>query len=220
MEGRQYFGGIACGNVSSDDGWAAIHHAIGQCVSGEYSCGHCAVYLLGCVQAEAESELLSGGGDDALWRLLPFSDFRLDFGAGLSLLAAVAFSLQMAFLGNLTKDCDSVHIAIVENLSTLAVMTVILMFTGWDMPPLTLPAFGNFFYAGAFCTALYFVLQSIGQQSTAPNKAAIIITTESIFAAVFSAILYGERMHFRGYLGCAVIFAAMALAEKPVQERK
>ena len=125
-----------------------------------------------------------------------------------------------AFLGNLTKDCDSVHIAIVENLSTLAVMTVILMFTGWDMPPLTLPAFGNFFYAGAFCTALYFVLQSIGQQSTAPNKAAIIITTESIFAAVFSAILYGERMHFRGYLGCAVIFAAMALAEKPVQERK
>ena len=116
------------------------------------------------------------------------ADFRLDFGAGLSLLAAVAFSLQMAFLGNLTKGCDS--------------------------------AFGNFFYAGAFCTALYFVLQSIGQQSTAPNKAAIIITTESIFAAVFSAILYGERMHFRGYLGCAVIFAAMALAEKPVQERK
>lgn len=49
-------------------------------------------------------------------------------------MAAVAFSLQMAFLGNLTKDCDSVHIAIVENLSTLAVMTVILMFTGWDMP--------------------------------------------------------------------------------------
>ena len=47
------------------------------------------------------------------------ADFRLDFGAGLSLLAAVAFSLQMAFLGNLTKGCDSVHIAIVENLSTL-----------------------------------------------------------------------------------------------------
>ena len=217
MEGRQYFGGIACGNVSSDDGWAAIHHAIGQCVSGEYSCGHCAVCLLGCVQAEAESELLSGGGDDALWRLLSFSDGGFSFGfRG----RAVTLGGGGVFAANLTKGCDSVHIAIVENLSTLAVMTVILMFTGWDMPPLTLPAFGNFFYAGAFCTALYFVLQSIGQQSTAPNKAAIIITTESIFAAVFSAILYGERMHFRGYLGCAVIFAAMALAEKPVQERK
>ena len=62
------------------------------------------------------------------------ADFRLDFGAGLSLLAAVAFSLQMAFLGNLTKDCDSVHIAIVENLSTLAVMTVQSP-EGWAVRP-------------------------------------------------------------------------------------
>ena len=145
------------------------------------------------------------------------ADFRMDFGAILSLLAAVAFSLQVAFLGNMTKGCDSVHIAIVENLATLAVMTVILMFTGWDMPALHLPAFFNFFYAGAFCTALYFILQSIGQQSTAPNKAAIIITTEAIFAAFFSAVLYGERMSLRGYIGCVVIFLAMALAEKPLR---
>ena len=112
------------------------------------------------------------------------------------------------------------HIAIVENLSTLAVMTVILMFTGWDMPPLILPAFGNFFYAGAFCTALYFVLQSIGQQSTAPNKAAIIITTESIFAAVISAVLYGERLTLRGYVGCILIFGAVLLAEAPLGRKK
>ena len=145
------------------------------------------------------------------------ADFHMDFGAILSLLSAVAFSLQMAFLGNMTKGCDSVHIAIVENLATLAVMAVILMFTGWDMPALHLPAFLNFFYVGAFCTALYFILQSIGQQSTAPNQAAIIITTEAIFAAFFSAVLYGERMSLRGYIGCAVIFLAMVLAEMPLR---
>ena len=140
------------------------------------------------------------------------SDFRIDLGAALSLLAAVAFSLQMAFLGNITDGCDSVHIAVTENIATLAVMTVIVTFTGWDMPALTLPSLGNFFFLGAFCTAAYFALQSIGQQITSPNKAAIIITSESIFAAIFSAILYGERMSIRGYLGCVIIFAAMALA--------
>ncbi|MGN0136801.1 EamA family transporter [Anaerotignum sp.] len=148
------------------------------------------------------------------------AELRIDLGAGLSLLAAVAFSLQMAFLGNLTKGCDSVHIAVAENLFTLLVMTVIVTFTGWDMPPLTLPAFGNFFFLGAFCTAAYFALQSAGQQITSPNKAAIIITSESIFAAVFSALLYGERMSLRGYLGCIIIFAAMALAEQPAKERE
>lgn len=148
------------------------------------------------------------------------ADFRMDLGAGLSLLAAVAFSLQMAFLGNITEGCDAVHIAVAENLFTLLVTVVIVTFTGWDMPPLTLPAFGNFFFLGAFCTAAYFALQSAGQQITSPNKAAIIITSESIFAAVFSALLYGERMSLRGYLGCIIIFAAMTLAEQPPKEAK
>ena len=146
------------------------------------------------------------------------ADFRIDFGAALSLLAAVAFSLQMAFLGNITEGCDSVHIAMTENIATLAVMTVIATFTGWDMPAMTLPSFGNFFFLGAFCTAAYFALQSMGQQITSPNKAAIIITSESIFAAIFSAILYGERMTLRGYIGCIIIFAAMALAEQPAKK--
>lgn len=148
------------------------------------------------------------------------AEFRMDLGAGLSLLAAVAFSLQMAFLGNLTEGCDAVHIAVAENLFTLLVMAAIVTITGWDMPPLTFPAFGNFFFLGAFCTAAYFALQSAGQQITSPNKAAIIITSESIFAAVFSALLYGERMSLRGYLGCIIIFAAMTLAEQPAKERE
>ena len=146
------------------------------------------------------------------------ADFRIDFGAALSLLAALAFSMQMAFLGNLTEGCDSIHIAITENISMLLMMVVVLNFTGWDMPAMTMPSFGNFFFLGAFCTAGYFVLQSAGQQITSPNKAAIIITSESIFAVIFSAVLYGERMNLRGYIGCIIIFAAMMLAEAPVKK--
>ena len=146
------------------------------------------------------------------------ADFRIDFGAALTLLAALAFSMQMAFLGNLTEGCDSIHIAITENISMLVMMAVVLNFTGWDMPAMTLPSLGNFFFLGAFCTAGYFAFQSIGQQITSPNKAAIIITSESIFAAIFSAILYGERMSMRGYIGCIIIFAAMMLAEAPVKK--
>lgn len=148
------------------------------------------------------------------------ADFRMDLGAGLSLLAAVAFSLQMAFLGNLTEGCDSVHIAVTENLAALVAAALILCVTGWRMPPLTLSAFGNFFFLGAFCTAAYFALQSIGQQMTSPNKAAIIITSESIFAAIFSALLYHEHMSLHGYAGCVIIFLAMILAEQPEKKEK
>lgn len=142
------------------------------------------------------------------------ADFRVDLGAVLSLGAAVAFSLQMAFLGNMAEECDAIHIALVENIAVLAIGAAAVLLAGRGMPPLTLPAIGDFIFLGAFCTALYFVLQSIGQRETPPSKAAIIITSESIFAAVASAIFYGERMSVRGLCGCVLIFLAMLLAEK------
>lgn len=144
-------------------------------------------------------------------------DFSIDLGAALSLAAAVAFSFQMAFLGNLAKNCDSIHIALVENAVVLVLSVLIVTVTGWEMPRPDGAVLGNFFFLGAFCTALYFALQSVGQKYTSPSKTAIIITSESIFAAIASAVFYGERMSARGYVGCVLIFLAMLLAERPVR---
>ena len=44
---RRRAGGDACGNGPAADDGPAIYHAVGQCVSVEYSGGHCAVPLLG-----------------------------------------------------------------------------------------------------------------------------------------------------------------------------
>lgn len=142
------------------------------------------------------------------------ADFRIDLGAALSLGAAVAFSLQMAFLGNLAEDCDAIHIALAENIMVLVIAAAVVLLAGQAVPPLTLPAAGNFIFLGAFCTALYFVLQSIGQRITPPSKAAVIITSESIFAAILSALVYGERLSVRGVCGCVLIFLAILLAER------
>lgn len=142
------------------------------------------------------------------------ADFRIDWGAALSLAAAVAFSLQVAFLGSLTEDCDAIHIALAENIAVLVIAAAVVLLAGRAAPPLTLPAVGNFVFLGGFCTALYFVLQSVGQKITPPSKAAIIITSESIFAAIISALVYGERLSARGLCGCALIFLAILLAER------
>ncbi|WP_352400619.1 DMT family transporter [Anaerotignum sp.] len=143
-------------------------------------------------------------------------EFRIDIGAILSFGASVAFSIQMALMGKAVEECDSIHIALVEHLTVAAIAWVIVLFTGIQIPPLNGVAMGNFLFVGIFCTALYFVLQSIGQKYTSANKTAIIITSESIFAAIISALFYGERMGWRGFMGCGIIFVAMILAEKPM----
>lgn len=75
-------------------------------------------------------------------------------------------------------------------------------------------------YAGIFAGALAFSLQAIAQQYTAASSAAILLSSESLFAALFGAILLGERLSIIGYLGCGLIFLAMVLVElKPSRAR-
>ena len=145
---------------------------------------------------------------------------RLDLGAVLSFGASIAFSLQMALMGRMIAACDSVHIALVENAVVAVLAFFISLMMGGEVPPLSLGAVGNFLNAGILCTGVYFVLQSVGQRYTSASKTALIITTESIFAAVISAVLYGERLTLRGYVGCILIFGAVLLAEAPLGRKK
>ncbi len=142
-------------------------------------------------------------------------DFQLDMGAIISFGGSVAFALQMTFMSRALKDCDSVHIALVEHLAVVVVAFVIVLISSEPVPALIMPSVVNFLVVGVPCTALYFLLQSIGQRYTSANKTALIITTEAIFAAIFSFWLYGEKMQLQGLFGCALIFISVVLAEKP-----
>jgi drug/metabolite transporter (DMT)-like permease len=68
-------------------------------------------------------------------------------------------------------------------------------------------------YAGTIAGGLGFTLQAIGQRYTSESAAAVLISTESLFAALFGAVFLGERLVTIGYLGCGLIFAAIILVE-------
>lgn len=68
-------------------------------------------------------------------------------------------------------------------------------------------------YAAVLSTAVGFTLQAIGQQHVPPANAAIILSAESLFAALGGAIILGERLPPIGYAGAALIFAAILLVE-------
>ena len=75
------------------------------------------------------------------------------------------------------------------------------------------PAGCRLAYAGILSTAVAFTLQAIGQQYVPPANAAIILSAESLFAALGGALLLGERLPLIGYAGAALIFVAIVLVE-------
>lgn len=68
-------------------------------------------------------------------------------------------------------------------------------------------------YAGVFATGIAFSLQVIGQRYTTAPQAAIFLSSESLFAALFGALVLHERVGWVGFVGCGLIFTAMLMVE-------
>ena len=70
-------------------------------------------------------------------------------------------------------------------------------------------------YAGVFSCGIAYTLQVVGQADAEPTEASLILCLESVFSVITGAILLGESMSMRGYLGCALIFGAVVLSQLP-----
>ncbi len=68
-------------------------------------------------------------------------------------------------------------------------------------------------YAGILSTAIAFTLQAVGQMKVPPANAAIIMSAESLFAALGGALILGERLLPIGYVGALLIFTSIILVE-------
>ncbi|CAD7024020.1 EamA/RhaT family transporter [Pseudorhizobium endolithicum] len=68
-------------------------------------------------------------------------------------------------------------------------------------------------YVGLVSSGLAFVLQVIGQRYTTAPQAAIFLSSEALFGSLLGALLLGDVLPPVGYVGCAIIFAAMLMVE-------
>jgi drug/metabolite transporter (DMT)-like permease len=68
-------------------------------------------------------------------------------------------------------------------------------------------------YAGIISGGLAFTLQILGQRNTTPAAAALILSTEALFAALFAAVLLGERLGPLSWIGAALIITAILVVE-------
>jgi drug/metabolite transporter (DMT)-like permease len=68
-------------------------------------------------------------------------------------------------------------------------------------------------YTGLLSGALAFTIQGIAQRYTPPAEAALLMSLESVFAAIAGAVFLGERLSPVSLLGGALILLGVALVE-------
>jgi drug/metabolite transporter (DMT)-like permease len=146
---------------------------------------------------------LNGGGLD-----------QLNEGDGLIIISAVFWATHVLMLGFIARTTGQ-PILVSCICFVLAGLVAILLAFVLETPSLDgiMGGWMEIAYAGIFSTAIAFTFQAVGQQYVPPANAAIILSSESLFAALGGALLLGERLPTIGYAGAALILFAILLIE-------
>lgn len=146
--------------------------------------------------------------------------FRLQFGDMLVLICAVAFAVHIMVIDYFSPKADGVKLSCIQFLfaGILGLICMVL----FETPVLSaiLDCAVPILYAGVLSCGVGYTLQVIAQKDAEPTAASLILSLESVFAVIAGAIILHESMSFREILGCAVIFAAVIIAQLPSKEER
>ena len=150
-------------------------------------------------------------------------DFTLEFSDALVLLCAVVFALHIMAIDRFSPGCDGVRLSCIQFFTyfVIATPTALIVDGAPDLSAIlsVLPAM---LYFGICSGGLGYTLQIVGQgmDGVNPAVACIIMSLESVFGVVGGAIVLGEVMSTREYIGCAVVFSAVIISQLDFNEIK
>ena len=137
----------------------------------------------------------------------------IDPGDGLVLLGAVFWASHVLLIGNLSRRVPPVSLAVAQ-FSVVSLLSLLGAFI-FESPELASirSAAVPILYAGLLSVAVAYTLQVVAQRRARPAHAAIILSCESVFAALGGWLMLSEGLSLRGLIGCALMLAGILLAQ-------
>ena len=141
--------------------------------------------------------------------------FSLQYGDFLVLLCAAAFSVHILVIDYFSPKVDSVRLSCIQFL-VAGTAGIICMFI-FETPVIAniLACWFPILYAGVLSSGVAYTLQVVAQADANPTAASLILSLESVFAALSGMVLLGESMTTKELLGCVIIFTAIIIAQLP-----
>ena len=130
---------------------------------------------------------------------------------------ALAFAVQITLIDRLGKDVDGLRLNCIQCL-VVTILSTIFMF-GTEAPnlPDILACWLPIGYAGILSMGVAYSLQVLGQQRLEPTAASLIMSLESVVAAITGWLILRESMTSVELWGCCLVFAAVILSQIPTK---
>ena len=144
------------------------------------------------------------------------------------LLCALLFAVHILVIDYFSPLVDGVRLSCIQFL-VCGILSMIPMFfvemqhslsgiVVWEQNLQSLDAWIPILYAGILSCGVGYTLQIIGQNGLNPTLASMLMSLESVFSVLAGWLILQEKMELRQLGGCALIFAAILLAQMPVDK--
>ena len=139
---------------------------------------------------------------------------RLSFGDNLMVVSALLWAAQITLAGIAVQATGRPLMLSAVQFGVVAIGALFVAALTEPLAPGALQgALIELLYAGTLSSGLAFVLQNIGQRYTTSAQAAIFLSSEALFGALFGALIMKESLSSVGYIGCALMFGAILIVE-------
>jgi drug/metabolite transporter (DMT)-like permease len=151
-----------------------------------------------------------------LYLLSVRESFTIGRGDLFVLIGAFFWTVHVLLIGYLAKRANPLHIAGTQFLacSALSLLAAIVF------EPIALSAIiaaaVPILYAGVFSAGIAFTLQVVCQRTSPPSHAAIVMSLETVFAALAGYLILHERFTPRDLVGCALMFTGLMIVQLPL----
>ncbi len=146
-------------------------------------------------------------------------DFSIAYGDILVLICALMFAFHILIVDYFVQKIDGIQLSCIQFLTSgLFCLIPMLVF---EHPNLTdiFAAAVPILYAGILSSGAGYTLQIVGQKDADPSIAGMILSLESVFAALAGTILLHEVLSLRELFGCILVFSAIIFSQMQFQKK-
>ena len=136
-------------------------------------------------------------------------------------ICALIFPLHILVIDHFSPRLDGVRMSFVQFITAAIVNAALALIFESPVPSSVITdAALPLLFLGIGSSGIAYTLQILGQRGANPAAASILLSLESVFGVVGSAILLREQMSPKEYIGCAAIFVAVILSQLDFKSRK
>ncbi|WP_297437884.1 DMT family transporter [Thermococcus sp.] len=140
--------------------------------------------------------------------LISGATIHLNHGDALTVVSALSFAFQIVLVESF-RGHDYLSLTFWQIFWNFVLSTAVSVLMEKPVIPTAPAAWGGIIYLVVFATALTFTLQLRYQRFVPAYRAALIYSSEPIFASVVSLIALREVLSLKGYIGAALIMAGI-----------